>query len=117
MRNSSKLLALGLVLFLGACSLSAEDTAFLDKVKGKTAFDDATTQDDTTKIGSFSKDGKEFTPVSPGQKVTFDEATDANTAKYAVTVSGTEFVYTITTADGKTGSVKAGSREIDAWLK
>ena len=117
MRNSSKLLALGLVLFLGACSLSAEDEGFLGKVKGKTAYGNATTQDDTTKIGTFNSDGKEFTPVSPGQKVTFDGTTDANTAKYAVTVSGTEYVYTITTADGKTGSVKAGSSEFEAWLK
>ena len=117
MRNSSKLLALGLVLFLGACSLSAEDEAFLGKVKGKTAYSSETTQDDSTKIGAFNADGKEFTPLSPRPAVTFDGTTDANTAKYAVTVSGTEYVYTITTADGKTGSVKAGSSEFEAWLK
>ncbi len=116
MKNSSKLLALGLVLFLGACSLSAEDEGFLGKVKGKTAYSNATTQDDTSKIGVFSADGKEFDPAI-GETVKFDGTTDANTAKYAVTVSGTELVYTITTADGKTGSVKAGSRELKAWLK
>ena len=57
MKNSSKLLALGLVLFLGACSLSAEDTAFLDRVKGKTAYEEATHD---TKVGVFSSDGKEY---------------------------------------------------------
>ena len=113
MRNSSKLLALGLVLFLGACSAAEGD--FLKKVEGKTAYAD---KDYASKIGAFSSDGKKFTPEgSVGQAVTFSKATDENTADYTVTISGTEYVYTITTTDGKTGSVKNAAGSIPAWLK
>ena len=113
MKNSSKLLALGLVLFLGACSAAEGD--FLKKVEGKTAYAlEAMT--DVSKIGSFSSNGKEFTPVI-GEKVTFSKADGENTADYTVTVSGTEYIYTITTTDGKTGSLKTLAGTQDAWLK
>ena len=98
MKNSSKLLALGLVLFLGACSVSPD--AFLESVKGKTVYmgTDATGQEN----GIFSADGKEIA----GAK--FVEMVDATTGSY--TASGKDGVDTfsmtvsIHTTDGKTGT-------------
>ena len=104
MRNSSKLLALGLVLFLGACSLSAEDTAFLDRVKGKTAYVEATYD---TKIGVFNSNGKEFAVEGAPEAAVFSKTTDANTAEY--TLHGSPL--TIMTTDGKTGTMHSISTE------
>ena len=98
MKNSLQLLALGLVLFLGACSVSPD--AFLESVKGKTVYmgTDATGQEN----GTFSSDGKTF----DGAK--FVEMVDATTGSYTasgkdgdVTISSTMSIHT---TDGKTGT-------------
>ena len=71
MKNLSKLLA-GLVLLLGSCS-AIEEGNFLKKVKGKTAYDDATL---TTDVANYTisavtyliatTDGKEGTLSTEG---------------------------------------------------
>ena len=72
MKNTTQLLALGLVLFLGSCSV-VEDK-FLDKVKGKKFFSTAAA---TTVRGEFSGDGR-----SLDISYKFVEASDENTGKY-----------------------------------
>ena len=100
MKNSSKLLGLGLVLFLGACSAAEGD--FLKKVEGKTASNVATDNQPASVIGKFSTDGKTF---SQGEAtMTFSEATDENTGLYTGTMEGETFGYTFKTTDGATGT-------------
>ena len=113
MKNSSKLLALGLVLFLGACSAAEGD--FLKKVEGKTA-DEAT----TIAFGSFSSNGKEFSMDTGNDtvaKAKFVKATDENTAEYSYQAS----TLIITTVDGETGTasgeVIVSGKAIPLWLK
>jgi len=109
MRNSSKLLALGLVLFLGACSAAEGD--FLKKVENKTAYlgTDATGDN----MGTFSADGK--TLGEGDGKMTFVEASDDSTATYkggdaAVKL---EVVYSFKTSDGKSGTMAVTSYKVD----
>ena len=113
MKNTTQLLALGLILFLGACT--ATEGNFLDKIKGKTAYEDATTQDDTTKIGIFSSDGRTFTFPDDPDVLTFVKASDENNGEYKLS-DGT--LLTFTTSDGKTGSTssKDGS-PTKLWFK
>ena len=95
MQRSSKLLALGLVLFLGACSVA--EGKFLEKVSGKTM------SDGTDDMGKFSSDGKTFGDATFA--ITFTEATDENTGIYSGKDGGTPISYTIKTTDGKTGTM------------
>ena len=115
MKNSLQLLALGLVLFLGACSTTEGN--FLDKIKGKTAYENATTQDNTTKYGTFTADGKTFTFSDGSGVLPFVKATDENTGEYAL---GTDTL-TITTSDGTTGNIKnkdGGNTPVEnLWFK
>ena len=117
MKNSSKLLALGLVLFLGACSAAEGD--FLKKVEGKTAYSSETTQDETTLTGTFSKDGKEFKyELFISITLKFDKVIDDSTATYTVTMLGQTATYAITTTDGKKGSINIiGGDEVEFFLK
>ena len=131
MKNSLQLLALGLVLFLGACSNGEPngdkdtvtpptiETKFLDKVANKTAYDNATTQDETTKIGTFNANGKTFTFADPGNPVfTFVTATDENKGEYVLDTIPIPVLLTFTTSDGITGSTssKNGS-PTELWFK
>ena len=115
MKNSLQLLALGLVLFLGACSVTEKTTEdkFLDKIKDKTAYENATTQDNTTKYGTFTADGKTFTFSDGSGVLPFVKATDENTGEYAL---GTDTL-TITTSDGITGSAPEASGSTELWFK
>ena len=92
MQRSSKLLALGLVLFLGACSVA--EGKFLDKVSGKTVVELAQ---------KFSADGKTF--GTGAEILTFTEATDENTGIYSGKDGTDVYTYTFKTTDGKTGTV------------
>ena len=86
MKNSLQLLALGLVLFLGACSNGEPngdkdtvtsptiETKFLDKVKGKKFVNTGTI---IIERGEFSEDGR-----SLDISYKFVEASDENTGKY-----------------------------------
>lgn len=116
MKNLLQVLALGLVLFLGACSTA--EGSFLKKVESKTAYSDKT-MTEGSKIGSFSSDGKEFTSEEYiGYKAIFKNAIDENTAEYSVTVSGKEYIYTLKTTDGKTiSTIDPSGTTITAWLK
>ena len=109
MKKSILSIALGLVLFLGACSVA--EGKFLDKVKGKTVYE-AATMLPADEIGTFSADGKTF-----GEVYTFVEASDADTATYSYTYGGMSVTYTIKTADGKSGSMSAGGESPPVWFK
>ncbi len=112
MKNSSKLLALGLVLFLGACSAAEGD--FLKKVEGKTAYSSETTQNDNTKVGTFSSDGKTFT--FSGFSLKFDKATDDSTADYTASIAGQSVTYVIKTTDGKKANISSSGTEIGSFF-
>ena len=109
MRNSLKLLALGLVLFLEACSVSPD--AFLENVKGKTVYETEEMSAES-KIGTFSADSKIFDREI--LDLDFIKATSTDTAVYEISgykISGYEegatfkTIFTFTTTDGKTGKV------------
>ena len=112
MKNSSKLLALGLVLFLGACSAAEGD--FLKKVEGKTAYNDAAY---TQEIFTFSSDGKSSGDGENSPIFTFVEASDADTATYTFSENGQKMTTTIKTTDGKTGSMSDGTFSQPIYLK
>ena len=75
MKKTTQLLALGLVLFLGACSTTEKTTEdkFLDKVKGKKI---TSTGVHIIVRGEFSEDGRSLDLSQ------FIEASDENTGKY-----------------------------------
>ena len=105
-KNLSKLLALALVLFLGACS-SAEES-FLDEVKEKTVQTTVETGDGSFEkpLGTFSADGKTFdASTSEGPIMTFLSATDKNVAIYSATFETGAVEMSFTTTDGKTGAI------------
>ena len=108
MNISSKSLGLGLVLFLGACSVT--EGKFLENVKGKTMYADAKMTTECL-IGTFSADGKTFGDNITSPKFTFVEASDDSTATYSYTTPAVglapemKMVYTIKTTDGKTGTM------------
>ena len=113
MKNTTQLLALGLILFLGACT--ATEGNFLDKIKGKTAYEQATYE---TKYGTFDADGKKFilNDATEGNPVlTFVKATDENNGEYKDPDGS---LITFTTSDGKTGSApEAGGLTTKLWFK
>ena len=112
MKNLSKLLA-GLVLLLGSCS-AIEEGNFLKKVKGKTAYDDATLTTDDAKIGIFSEDGTIFTFDNQSLVLTFVKATDGSVANYTISA----VTYLIATTDGKEGTLSTeGMAKRNIWLK
>ena len=134
MKNSLQLLALGLVLFLGACSNGEpngdKDTVtppivtpppaevdFLKKIQGKTVYNNATTQNLTTLVGTFNSDGKVFVLTSPVSIYTFVKATDENTAIYETTKNETKTTLTFTTTDGKSGSINLDGKITQVWLE
>ena len=101
MKNSLQLLALGLVLFLGACSTTEGD--FLKKVEGKTMYYEASP---ATAVGAFSSDGKKLALV-----YNFVSASDENTATYAATFTAGKDTITIVTSDGKTGTYHSSATD------
>ena len=102
MKKSILNVALLSVLFvLGACSVSPD--AFLDSVKGKTAYSDAAM---TQEYGVFSADGK---ILDNGMlKFKFVEMVDGTTGSYIRTAEvdnlESKMAYSIATSDGKTGT-------------
>ena len=134
MKNSLQLLALGLVLFLGACSNGEPngdkdpvtppivtpppaEVDFLKKIQGKTVYNNATTQNLTTLVGTFNSDGKVFVLTSPVSIYTFVKATDENTAIYETTKNETKTTLTFTTTDGKSGSINLDGKITQVWLE
>ena len=152
MKKSSPLLVLGLVLFLWACSTTQEEdpltplspviiplttpdisasTAelddFLEKVQGKVAYAHATIQNEVTKLGSFSEDGRSFFSaglLGSEDAIKLEDVIDVNTVSYTfIDTSDNNRLYTFTmfTLDGITGTVSsedptAGIITTDAWL-
>ena len=115
MKNSSKSLALSLVLFLVTCTtITDRDTPsktpeeiFLAKVLTKTMFQNSTLQ------GVFNTDGKEH-ENSDGHKYALDSVTDKNTGVYKSS-SGDKI--TIVTTDGITGTQTSVHSSFDFVLK
>ncbi len=118
MKKSSLLLALGLVLFLGACSTMEED--FLNKVQGKTAYRAA---NQTLAIGTFSSNGKKL--INNADTFNYVKMIDDTTASYTSSIPAdkTTITYSIATSDGNTGTVSytthivAGEDTISEALK
>ena len=104
MKKSSLLLALGLVLFLGACSTMEED--FLNKVQGKTAYRAA---NQTQAIGTFSSNGKKL--INNVETLNYVKMIDDTTASYTVSIPAegsdpaSTRTYSIATSDGNTGTM------------
>ena len=118
MNISSKSLGLGLVLFLGACSVT--EGKFLDKVAGKEAYEFTVSPAPVSVlIGTFSEDGKKFTwktyPGSGYEAMEFIDAIDENTATYSLSETQTS---TIKTIDGKMGTItRSGEPTIEFFFK
>ena len=147
MKNSLPLLALGVILFLWACSTTKEDDTpistpdspttpltvsideldFLKKVQDKIAYAHATIQNDATKLGTFSADGKSFVSsglVGSADILTLEEVIDLNTVRYTfIDPSDNNKIHTFTmfTLDGITGTASSedpdsGIITTTAWL-
>ena len=115
MKNTTQLLALGLVLFLGSCSVV--DGKFLDKVKGKTASKLVALGAPEVVVGTFSSDGKRFdwnNPPYPYEGMTFVEASDENTGTYRLPDGKLSI---IKMADGKMGDLSGTGGPISFFLK
>ena len=123
MKNSLKLLALGLVLFLGACATVIEEpaevdpTGFLGKVLNKTMFMDAGL---TQTKGAFSEDGKSFTiPNTVPTVFVFTKSSGPNSATYETVITEeAPIMQTITvyTVDGVSGTLDSDAGLEVMWL-
>ena len=123
MKNSLKLLALGLVLFLGACATVVEEpaevdpTGFLGKVLNKTMFMDAGL---TQTKGAFSEDGKIFTiPNTVPTVFVFTKSSGPNSATYETVITEeAPIMQTITvyTVDGVSGTLDSDAGLEVMWL-
>ena len=122
MKNSSKLLALGLVLFLGSCSALKEE--YLDKVKGKSMYSASDTLQ-TSFLGTFDSKGKE---LQLGNILfEFVETEDGTAGTYEFKLEGTDSAITrvISTSDGISGTmqqtggvgVAPGTPAQEVWFK
>lgn len=79
-------------VFAVGCSASKNDSAFLDKVKDKNVVVDAT----EVVVGSFSDDGKKYTPNGSSVGYTFDKASSETEANYLVAgVAGTDSAFVV----------------------
>ena len=125
MKNSSKLLALGLVLFLGACSTTEDN--FFQKVKNKTISqewtvirEDGSRGYDGYTMGKFSTNGKLY--YEGTFAMTFSKAIDTNTAIYIGTFKEESYSLTVTTSNGFAGSIFGSTpsylsdKKEDIWL-
>lgn len=94
---------LGILVVLGACSVSPEEQAFFNRVKGKTVYGVPTNQ----LLGSFSSDGKIFMEriEPPYLDFPFEELINNDTASYFTTLQGIKAGYKFITTDGETGLI------------
>ena len=123
MKNSLKLLTLGLVLFLGACVAVVENptevdpTGFLGKVLDKTMFMDVGL---TQTKGAFSLDGKNFTIPNFNPTVfVFIKSSGPNSAIYETVItaeSPTMQTITVYTVDGISGTLDSDTGLQGMWL-
>ena len=101
MKSIKNLAMLGMLVILGACSLSEEDKAFFELVKGKKVI----LVSDNSTVGTFSTDGQTFIEeITVKDEFSFDGLV-GSTASYLESVKGVEIGYKITTTDGKTGTM------------
>ncbi len=100
MKSIKNLAMLGMLVILGACSLSKEDKAFFELVKSKKVI----LVSDNSIVGTFSADGQTFVEAGSAEEYSFD-GLNGNTASYLESVKGFEIGYKITTTDGKTGTM------------
>ena len=101
MKSIKNITLLAMLMVLGACStVSKEEQAFFNNVKGKTVL----LKMDNSKIGEFSSDGQAFIIESEEDgtaNVPFKKLSDNNTAEYSLLQTG----YIFTTTDGSSGSM------------
>ena len=115
--NSSKLLALSLVFFLGACSTTKDK--FLEKVANKTVYNDASLTDI---LGVFTGDGKKIEKKGADgtllAKYTFEEVIDDSTGRYELIQDKSKYSYFIKTSDGVTGTIglSGGTENTKLWF-
>ena len=118
MKSIKNITLLAMLMVLGACSISKEDQAFLDLVKNKSVYRDATK---TELQGKFSSDGQTFTEISADGEldIPFEELS-GTTASYII--GKLDSGYKFTTTDGVTGKFSitlfgVPSTRVDMWLK
>lgn len=115
--NFSKLLALSLVLFLGACSTTEDN--FFKKVINKTIYDDVT---QANSLGVFTSDGKKIEKRHTDETLlleyTFEEVIDDNTGRYELLQDKKKYSYIIKTSDGVTGTMglSGGTETSSLWF-
>ena len=89
-------------MVLGACStVSKEEQAFFDLVKGKSVYSTLTANDNF--IGTFSSDGKTFLTDGDGTSaIPFSKVFSPTKAKYFIEIAKTGYTFEI---DETTGTV------------
>ena len=102
---------------------------FLEKVKGKVAYAHPTIQNETTKLGSFSANGRAFVSLGllgSADEITLEKVIDVNTVTYTfIDINDNDklYIFTMFTPDGITGTVTGETGDADdgivtspAWL-
>ena len=102
---------------------------FLEKVKGKVAYAHPTIQNETTKLGSFSANGRAFVSLGllgSADEITLEKVIDVNTVTYTfidINDNNKLYIFTMFTPDGITGTVTGETGDADdgivtspAWL-
>ncbi|MGL5721467.1 MAG: hypothetical protein ACRCY4_03605 [Brevinema sp.] len=110
MKVLQNLAVLTAVIFIGACSVSPEESAFLDAVKGKTVV----ASDGTTDLFKFSNDGRSVDSVpATGKPFSFKSAESELKATYELSDGGATAKIVLTlNADKKGGSVSGDAGEM-----
>ena len=102
---------------------------FLEKVKGKVAYAHPTIQNETTKLGVFSANGRAFISLGllgSADEITLEKVIDVNTVTYTfidINDNNKLYIFTMFTPDGITGTVTGETGDADdgivtspAWL-
>ena len=102
---------------------------FLEKVKGKVAYAHPTLQNETTKLGTFSANGRAFVSLGllgSADEITLEKVIDVNTVTYTfIDINDNDklYIFTMFTPDGITGTVTGETGDADdgivtspAWL-
>ena len=101
MKSIKNITLLAMLMVLGACSLSENEEAFFNTVKGKKVH---LTDRGETLIGEFSSDGQTYTEISDSGKlnIEFTEVFSPTKASYIIEKMKTGYTFE---TDGKTGTV------------
>ena len=99
MKSIKNITLLAMLMVLGACSVSADERAFFNNVKGKNVY----LVENNQLIGTFSFNGDTFTEKSPSGEIDifFTELLSVNKAVYSIPKIDTGYTFEI---DGTTGT-------------